>query len=108
AYTSDDSGEHQILVQSFPDPIRGRWQITRDGGRFPRWRRDGGELYYVDDGKIFAVPVMATGDALKFGAAISLFGAILSAGPGPRDYMGGPAYPYDVTADGQRFLVPAF
>src|SRR4030095_14570420 len=35
AYTSDDSGEHQILVQSFPDPIRGRWQITRDGGRFP-------------------------------------------------------------------------
>ena len=48
AYTSDDTGENQVLVQSFPDAARARWQITRDGGRFPRWRRDGRELYYVD------------------------------------------------------------
>ena len=108
AYTSDESGENQVLVQSFPDAARARWQITRDGGRFPRWRRDGRELYYVDDGKIFAVPVTTTADACEFGTATDLFGAILNAGPGPPDYLAGPSYPYDVTADGQRFLVSAF
>ena len=108
AYTSDETGENQVLVQSFPDPARARRQITRDGGRFPRWRRDGRELYYVDDGKLFAVPITTTTDTFVFGTATDLFGPILNAGPGPPEYLAGPGYPYDVTADGQRFLVSGF
>ena len=106
AYTSDDTGKNQVVVQSFPDPTRAQRQITRDGGQFPRWRRDGRELYYVDDGKIFAVPVTTTADACEFGTATDLFGVVLTPGPGP--YLVGPSYPYDVTGDGQRFLVSAF
>jgi hypothetical protein len=63
-------------------------------------------LYYVDDGKIFAVPVTTTADACEFGTATDLFGVVLTPGPGP--YLVGPSYPYDVTGDGQRFLVSAF
>ena len=51
---------YQIVVQSFPDPNRGRWQITAQGGTEPKWRRDGRELYYLAlDGKLMAVPVKA-------------------------------------------------
>jgi Tol biopolymer transport system component/predicted Ser/Thr protein kinase len=107
AYTSDESGKNQVLVQSFPDPAAGPQQITPDGGRFPRWRRDGRELYYEHDGRIFAVPVTTTADAFKFGTATDLFGAVLNAAPGPPEYLAGPLYPFDVTADGQRFLVSA-
>jgi hypothetical protein len=64
-------------------------------------------LYYEHDGRIFAVPVTTTADAFKFGTATDLFGAVLNAAPGPPEYLAGPLYPFDVTADGQRFLVSA-
>jgi Tol biopolymer transport system component len=58
AYASNESGQYQIFVQSFPDPAGGRWQITSEGGIEPKWRRDGRELYYLGfDGKLMAVPV---------------------------------------------------
>jgi eukaryotic-like serine/threonine-protein kinase len=58
AYASNESGQYQIFVQTFPDPAGGRWQITSEGGIEPKWRRDGKELYYLGfDGKMMAVPV---------------------------------------------------
>ena len=60
AYASNESGSHQIFVQTFPDGAGGRWQITSDGGVEPQWRRDGRELYFLaPDGKLMAVPVSA-------------------------------------------------
>ena len=47
AYSTNDSGMYQIVVQSFPDPNGGKWQITAQGGVEPKWRRDGRELYYL-------------------------------------------------------------
>src|SRR5262249_11042747 len=48
AYVSNESGTFQVIVRPFPDPSRGKWQISPDGGLYPRWRRDGRELFYLD------------------------------------------------------------
>lgn len=57
AYTSDESGQSQIYVQSFPAGA-GKFQISAGGGNQPRWRRDGKELFYIAaDGKLMAVEV---------------------------------------------------
>ena len=50
-------GQLDIYVRPFPDVNRGLWQVTRDGGTFPVWSRDGRELFYARlDGTIVAVP----------------------------------------------------
>jgi Tol biopolymer transport system component len=69
AYTTNDSGMYQIVVQSFPDPNGGRWQITAQGGIEPKWRRDGSELYYLAlDGNLMSVPVKEAGAGRTFEA----------------------------------------
>ena len=47
----------QIVVQSFPDPTKGKWLASFSERRAPKWRRDGRELYFIAfDGKLMAVP----------------------------------------------------
>jgi eukaryotic-like serine/threonine-protein kinase len=104
AYTTNDSGMYQIMVQSFPDPTRGRWQITAQGGIEPKWRRDGRELYYLAfDGKLMAVPIKETKPGQPFEAGTpttTLFQTPLTVSRNqiPRDRR------YDVAPDG-RFLI---
>jgi eukaryotic-like serine/threonine-protein kinase len=58
AYSTNESGTYQIVVQTFPDASGGKWQITADGGVEPKWRRDGRELYYLNlDGKLMSVAI---------------------------------------------------
>jgi eukaryotic-like serine/threonine-protein kinase len=100
AYATNDSGQHQIVVQSFPDPNVGRWQITAQGGVEPKWRRDGRELYYLAfDGKMMAVPIK-TEPRFEAGTPTVLFDTPLgvSRAQSPRDRR------YDVAPDG-RFLM---
>ena len=96
------TGRFEVYVQSFPAPGGGKWQISKDGGWFPRWRRDGRELfYYARDERLMAVPVRsATG--LDVGDAVPLFEVHLLNGPAnaPRS-----RHQYDVARDGQRFLL---
>jgi Tol biopolymer transport system component len=95
AYVSDESGRDEVYVAPFPGPGR-KWQISTNGGDRPRWRRDLREIYYMSpDNKIMAVEVRALGDTFTLGAAKALFET--------RPMRGGTAY--DVTGDGQRFLV---
>jgi dipeptidyl aminopeptidase/acylaminoacyl peptidase len=96
AYESSESGGAEVYVQPFP-ASGAKWQISREGGVRPRWRRDGKELYFVArDGTLMAVPI-TTRDSFQAGAPVRLF---------PIRYGGLTAqYPYDVSADGQRFLV---
>jgi eukaryotic-like serine/threonine-protein kinase len=103
AYATNDSGMYQIMVQSFPDPNRGRWQITAQGGIEPKWRRDGRELYYLAfDGNLMAVPIRETRLDQPFaaGTPVTLFQTSLAVSrtQSPRDRR------YDVAPDG-RFLV---
>jgi len=60
AYDTDESGQLQVVVQTFPTPT-GKWQISSGGGIYPRWRPDGKELYFVaPDGKMMAALVHAS------------------------------------------------
>ena len=100
AYTTNESGTFQIVVQTFPDPNGGKWQISAEGGVQPKWRRDGRELYYLSlDGKIMSVPV-STGAAFTAGRPMTLFQTPLTVNrrSPTRDRQ------YDVAPDG-RFLI---
>jgi len=98
AYASNESGRMEVYVRPFPGPGGGR-RISSGRGGGPRWRRDGRELYYLAaDGKLMAVevqeaPALRTGTARAIGEARG--GALI--GLGFADY--------DVSPDGQRFLV---
>jgi Tol biopolymer transport system component len=60
AYQSNESGRHEIYVQSFPIPGTKR-SVSRNGGVQVRWARHGRELYYVGlDGQLMAVPFRVT------------------------------------------------
>ena len=99
AYTSDESKRgFEIFVQSFPVGS-GKFQISTGGGTQPRWRRDGKELFYMaSDGKLMAVDVKL---APRFEAGVPhpLFDTRLSNTVLPVIFR------YDVTADGQKFLL---
>jgi hypothetical protein len=100
AYTSDESGQPQIYVQSYPANDEKKRQVSGDGGNFARWRGDGRELfYYAPDGRLMAVSVRAAADSLEFDSPAALFR--LMEPPGPH------AYPYDVAADGKRIMTLA-
>ena len=95
-YVSDESGRQEVYATTFPSGA-GKWQISTSGGSFPRWRRDGKEIVYLAaDGKLVAVPVSASGSTLQVSAPEELFDAGLLPGPGS---------PFDMTADGQRFVL---
>ncbi|MGH2436199.1 MAG: hypothetical protein ACRDFA_04305, partial [bacterium] len=94
AYMSNESGRYETYVTTFPDR-RGKWLISTNGGRYPRWRGDGREIFYLEaDGRIIAAEVSAEGTDIRVGAVRPLFDTRLSG-----------AWPYDVTPDGQRFLL---
>jgi dipeptidyl aminopeptidase/acylaminoacyl peptidase len=46
AYTSDETGQLEVYVRSFPDPST-KVQVSVGGGDAPRWSPDGSRLYYV-------------------------------------------------------------
>lgn len=98
AYTSNESGRYEIYVQSFPTPSA-KAQVSLEGGNQPRWRRDGKELFYMAaDRRLMAVPV-TTGAAFQPGPPAVLFEThLLDSDP----YL---QPQYDVTRDGQRFLL---
>lgn len=101
AYASNESGGYQVVVQPFPDASQGKSQISTNGGASPRWRRDGRELFYVDDEqRLMAVPI-AINRTLEPGTPRPLFS--LPARTTLSTFGG--AYVYDAAPDGQRFLV---
>jgi serine/threonine protein kinase len=99
AYSSNESGRWEIYVTSFPE-AHGKWQISNSGGDQPRWRGDGKELFYLsNDGKLNAVPVK-TGANFDAGTPVALFQA------NPRELVAtSEQSSYDVTKDGQKFLI---
>ena len=100
AYTSNESGTYQIYVQNFPAGS-GKWQVSTAGGVQPRWRHDGKELFYLtEDGKLMAVSVKA-GATFEAGTPALLF-QTKTYGLGVSGIY---SQQYDVTADGQRFLI---
>jgi serine/threonine-protein kinase len=104
AYESNESGTTQIYVRPFPNVDAGRWQVSTTGGMRPVWSRSGRELFYVtgrdqEQRQMMVVPIQ-TGTAFSYGNPKELF-----AGPYFAPNSGILSRTYDVSADGQRFLM---
>jgi hypothetical protein len=89
-------------VRPFPDVDSGRWQISTNEGTRPEWSADGKELFYFRENtgngaEIVAVAV-ETAETFRAGAPKALFSGPYLA---PQQLRG----VYDVTADGQRFVL---
>jgi Tol biopolymer transport system component len=107
AYMSDESGRPEVYVRSFLadsngrySGVGGKWLISDGGGFFPHWRADGKELYYNDPrSRMVAVDVSAN-PGFKAGVPALLF-------PAPIENPLGLPGQWDVTPDGERFLISA-
>jgi len=95
AYNSVELGRSQVFVQSFPSS-GDKYQVSKPGGNFPLWRRDGKELFYIAGNKLMAVDVRSDDQSFGAGTPHPLFTVPVGANGG--------LY-YQVAADGQRFLV---
>jgi eukaryotic-like serine/threonine-protein kinase len=99
AYASDESGNWEIYVTTFPGAV-GKWQVSRGGGKEPRWRGDGREIFYLGPtGTLTAVPVSTLG-TFSTGTPTPLFQFHGRAAISSTD-----VFSYDVSKDGKRFLV---
>ncbi|HLK51495.1 MAG TPA: hypothetical protein VKT49_25315, partial [Bryobacteraceae bacterium] len=100
AYTSNDSGQSQLYVQAFPGVAaapKGRWQISNGTAYEVRWRGDGKELYYETlDGKVMAAALQIGPQGVRPETPRELFAA---------PFRTGTLRGFDVTRDGQRFLM---
>jgi hypothetical protein len=102
AYTSDEAGTSEVYVRDFQGS-RGSVRISTGSGSLPRWRRDGKELFYFFEGKLMSIGVKAGGSSFEPGVPKFLFDTgvpklkLLFEKVGTRNY--------DVSRDGQRFLV---
>jgi hypothetical protein len=99
SYASDESGNWEIYVTSFPGAA-GKWQVSRGGGSEPRWRGDGKEIFYLaTSGMLMAVPVNGE-QIFATGTPAALFQVHGRAPISSTD-----VFTYDVAKDGKRFLV---
>jgi Tol biopolymer transport system component len=57
AYGSTESGRMEVYVRPFPDIDAGRWQVSIDGGRNPRWAHDGTGIFFEGPGPFRALMV---------------------------------------------------
>jgi eukaryotic-like serine/threonine-protein kinase len=106
AYTSSDSGRPEIQVQDFAPRSKSQQYtqhkvtvVSSNGGAFPRWSRDGKELFYLaPDRSLMRVPVETTG-RFTAGRPEKLFELPVRAG------IAAYRNPYAVAADAQKFLI---
>jgi dipeptidyl aminopeptidase/acylaminoacyl peptidase len=94
AYTSDESGRPEVYVRPFLRP-GGSQLISTSGGWQPRWRReDGKELFYLSpERRVMAVSVQFDQSTFRGSVPRVLFDELVFRGT------------YDVSRDGQRFLI---
>jgi Tol biopolymer transport system component/tRNA A-37 threonylcarbamoyl transferase component Bud32 len=99
AYASNESGNWEIYVTTFPIAA-GKWQVSRGGGTEPRWRGDGKEIFYIGAGSTLTAVPISGGGTFSTGNPAPLFKSQLRAQVSSTDL-----FTYDVTKDGKRFLV---
>ena len=90
AYQSDESGQFEVYLTSFPESSR-KLQVSAGGGTRAMWNGNGRELFYRNGDALMAVAVAAT-DGIRLGKPTRLF---------ERRFVSG----FDVTPDGQRFVM---
>ncbi len=95
AYVSDESGQNEVYVTSFPD-AKGKWKVSANGGAYPAWTANGRELFFNDlQDTIIACAMTPKGGEMDIGTPQRLFHAS----------MPGIGTSFDVSPDGKRFMV---
>lgn len=95
AYDSDESGQYEVYVRSFPEP-REKLRISTGGGTYPEWGPGGRELFYLSrDRKLMVVTLKLDGTSPEASLPRELFALQADEQRNP----------YEITPDGQRFLV---
>jgi serine/threonine-protein kinase len=96
ASVTDASGKSEVVVQPFPGP-GARVQVSAGGGSEPVWARDGKRIFYRDGRNLMAAAI-STSPTLTVTGRTAVF---------PDEYMfaQAPHANYDVSPDGQRFLM---
>jgi serine/threonine-protein kinase len=97
AYYSNESGQNQVYVRPFPGVDEGRWQISTNGGSRPAWAGNGRELFYLDNDTALMAVSVQTAPTFSANNPTKLFDGLWYAGQAGRTY--------DVSRDGQRFLM---
>ncbi len=98
AFANNDSGRFEIILEDFPK-ASGRWQVSTAGGLQPKWRADGKEIFYLTlDSRLVATP-LTLGSLVEIGKPQVLFQTQAE------NVTGFTWHQYDVSSDGQRFLV---
>ena len=95
AFTTDESGRQEVVVQPFPTP-GGRVQVSTRGGSEPVWSPDGKRLFYRGDGRLLAARLNTT-EGFAVVARDTLFADTYQ-------FAGNPHANYDVMADGSHFV----
>ncbi|MGH9389039.1 MAG: hypothetical protein ACRD1Z_05435, partial [Vicinamibacteria bacterium] len=98
AYDSNESGRREVYVRPFPGP-GATWQVSTEGGYQPVWARNGKEIFYRNGDKMMAVQV-ETKPSFQLSKPEILFEGRFEGATGWFGYAN-----YDVTPDGQRFLM---
>lgn len=88
AYQSDESGEPQIYIETYPRS-RSKWRVSTEGGVQPWWNPRGGELFYREGPRTMVVDV-DTSQEVSHGTPEALFES--------------EAYVIGVMPDGQSFV----
>ncbi|MBT5873238.1 MAG: hypothetical protein HOH43_07440 [Candidatus Latescibacteria bacterium] len=101
AYTSDESGQFEVYVRTFPDG-KNRIRVSKNGGAYARWNGTGSELFYVAGDRLMSVSI-ATGTSLKVGKPERLFSEE-EANVRLAQLTGLLIPTYDASADGQWFI----
>ena len=98
-FISAASGRFDVSVRPFPEVNTGHWQVSTAGGTRPLWARSGRELFYVaPTGAIMRVGVeRGPSWAATTPTLVVKAGYFASGGNAGRTY--------DISADGQRFLM---
>ena len=104
AYCSNETGRPEVHVQAYPGP-GAKIQLSQDGGTDPVWRRAGGELYYRNGDQMMVVDV-STNAGFRASKPRILWEGHYSHGMSSScGFPGATSANYDVTADGQKFLM---
>jgi serine/threonine-protein kinase len=98
AYESDESGHYEIFVRPYPDVEAHQWVISSGGGEEPKWAPDGRTLFFRSAKSLMAAAVeTAPGFSFRTPEAVLDITAY--------EFRRGPPRTYDVSRDGQRFLL---
>jgi Tol biopolymer transport system component len=95
AYVSDEHGRHDVYLRTFPEGS-GVWQVSTDGGGFPRWSASGDRLYFLQDETVVMEVDVTTEPTVRLSDPRQVFAAAA--------HRLGPNHGWDIAAEGDRFL----